>query len=313
MSPLAILTASLPVYLMMFVGVLFRKLKLLPNETDKGLLNLTVWLLYPSLIADRIIGNPALKDPAQVGIGAFLGFAIIACTMLIAFSVARLLRMKEGEGSRTFGLSNGMQNYGYLAIPVTEAIFDKNLIGVLFTHTLGIELAVWTLGIGLLTGLKNAPWKQALNPIVFAIIGSLVLHYSGAAAYLPKIFTLLFTYLGNCAIPISVILAGAGIADLLGKEKFQLKVAIAAPIVRLGLLAFFILCVARWFPMNEDLKKVLIVQAAMPSAVFTLVLAKLYGGHPQTAAVSILSSSFLSLFTVPWVIAFGIWFVGVQK
>ena len=66
MSPSAILTATLPVYLTMVIGVLARRLGILPKEADLGIMNLCVKVLTPCLIMDRIIGNPALRDGGQV-------------------------------------------------------------------------------------------------------------------------------------------------------------------------------------------------------------------------------------------------------
>lgn len=311
MSPLAILTATLPVYLTMLIGALIRRLGLLPKEADMGIMNLSVKVLTPCLILERIVGNPALRDGKQVLLASGIGYGLVAIGILVCYLVSPLIGLKKGDGARTFAMATGLQNYGFVAIPVIEALFGKQLIGVLFTYTLGVEVALWTVGVGLLTGLGKAPWKHAINPPVISIIIALALHYSGVGNHMPQMLHNLFGQLGACAIPLSVVLIGASISDVFGTERIRWNIAIASPILRLGILPFTILLCARWMPITDELKRILCVQAAMPSAVFTIVVARVYGGHASTAVLVVLATTIISIFTVPWMIGFGLKFVGL--
>ena len=311
MSPSTIIAATFPVYLTMLIGALVRRIGWLPREADTGIMNLCVRLLTPCLALDRIVGNPALGDFYQVLLAASIGYGLVAFGMLFCYALAPVIGLKRGEGSRTFGMATGLQNYGFVAIPVIEALFGKPLIGVLFTYTVGVELALWTMGVGLLTGLGKAPWKHAINPPVISIIAALALHYSGLGSHMPLMLRTMFAQLGACAIPLSVLLIGATIGDLIGTERIRWNVAIASPVLRLAVLPFgFFLC-ARYLPVTDDMKRILCVQAAMPSAVFTIVVARVYGGHAATAVLVVLATTIVSIFTVPWMIGFGLRFVGL--
>jgi predicted permease len=63
--------------------------------------------------------------------------------------------------------------------------------------------------------------------------------------------------------------------------------------------------------MTMEHKQVLVLEAAMPSAVFPIVLAKLYKGDPTTAIRVVLGTAVVSLVTIPLWIEFGIKFVGL--
>lgn len=307
-----VLTATLPVYLMMVVGALARRLGSMPREADAGIMNVSVRVLFPCLILERIVGNPALAEWRQTLLAAAVGFCLVAASILACYGVARLIGLKRHEGARTFGLCVGLQNYGFVAIPVLEALFqDKFLIGILFTYTLGVELAVWSVGVGLLTGLSKAPWRHAINAPVIAILASLALHYAGVGPHVPQMLHALAGQLGACAIPLSVLLIGASIHDLIGSERLRWKVALLSPLLRLGILPFGFLLAARWLPMSDPLKKIMCVQAAMPGAVFTIVLARHYGGHAATAVLVVVSTTIVSLFTAPWMIGFALRFLGL--
>jgi malate permease and related proteins len=83
-------------------------------------------------------------------------------------------------------------------------------------------------------------------------------------------------------------------------------------VVRLGLMPVLMLCLARWLPCSDELKRVLVVQAAMPTAVFPIIMSKYFGGQPLTAVQVVLSTTAVSLLTCPLWIRAGLAWVGVS-
>lgn len=312
MDFVTVFNATLPVYLMMLTGALVRRFGWLPQEAEAGVMNVVVRVLTPCLAFERIVGNPTLGDASHIMLAAFLGYSLVAVTMIGSYFLTPLLGLKKGAGARTFGLCTGLQNYGFVAIPVLETLFGRELVGVLFTYSLGVELALWTIGVGLLTGLGKAPWRRVFTPPVFGILGSLALHYGGAAPHIPTFIHSFASQLGNCAIPVSLLLIGAVLMDCVVAERMNWVVAITAPVLRLLILPFVLLFAARWVPMSVELKKVFCVQAAMPSAVFTVLLARHYGGHAPTAALIVVSTTLGSILTITWMISFGMRFLGLS-
>lgn len=308
---LSILSVAVPVYLTMGAGALARRTGLLKPEADVSLMKLSVMMLTPALIIERVVGNPAVMSLPPVLLAAGLGYALVALGIAFTYLVAPLIGLKKGEGRRTFSVACGLQNYGFVAIPIVTALFpDKGTLGVLFTFTLGVELACWTAGVGLLTGLDKAPWRLALNAPVITILTSLVLNFTGLHAHVPQVAHNTFTMLGACAVPLAVLLIGASIADLWGQGAMQWKVAIVSPILRLGIIPIAFLLAARYMPVSVELKRVIIVQGAMPSAVFNIMIARLYGGHAPTAVQVVMATTIVSCVTTPLVIAWGLRFVG---
>jgi predicted permease len=307
-----ILAATVPVYLTMLVGALVRRLGWLPREADVGIMSLAVRVLTPCLAFERIVGNEALNDASQVLLNATVGYVLVGSSMLMCLAVAPVIGLKRGEGSRSFALSTGLQNYGFVAIPVVDALFhDKMLVGVMFTFTIGVELAMWTVGVGMLTGFTKAPWRLALNVPVIAILLSLTLHFLGAGPHVPPLLHTVTGQLGACAIPVSVLLIGASISDLIGSERIRWNVAIAAPVLRMAVLPLGFIAAGALVPVSTEMKRILCVQAAMPAAVFTVVVARHYGGHAATAVLVIVSTTLVSLFSAPLVIGLAMRWLGV--
>jgi malate permease and related proteins len=82
-------------------------------------------------------------------------------------------------------------------------------------------------------------------------------------------------------------------------------------LLRLGVLPFLFLLVARYLPCSTELKQVIVLEAAMPAAVFPIVISKHYGGDVNTALRVVLSTSVAGLITIPLWIRFGMKFVGL--
>ena len=308
---LSILSVAVPVYLTMAAGALARKTGLLKPEADVSLMKLSVMMLTPALIVERVVGNPAVMSLPPVLIAAGLGYGLIVFGIALTYFVAPLIGLKKGEGRRTFSVACGLQNYGFVAIPIVTALFpDKGTLGVLFTFTLGVELACWTAGVGLLTGLDKAPWRLALNAPVLTILISLLLNFSGLHAHVPLVAHNTFAMLGACAVPLAVLLIGASIADLWGQGAMQWKVAVVSPILRLGIIPLAFLAAAYYLPISLELKRVIVVQGAMPSAVFNIMIARLYGGQASTAVQVVMATTIVSCVTTPLVIAWGLKLVG---
>lgn len=307
-----ILNVILPVYLTMILGGVVRKLGILTPEADKSLMRLVVSVLTPALIFDRVVGNPNVMEPLPVLVAAGLGFSLVVLGIVISYFAAPLLGLKKGLGRRTFGVSTGLQNYGFVAIPIITALFAKDgTLGVLFTFSLGVELALWTAGVGLLTGLGNAPWKAVLTPPVITILASLAINFTGLHRYEPEVLNPFLGMLGDCVVPLAVLLIGASIADIWGQEPVKWSVAIAAPVLRLGIIPMAFLAAACLLPIGVQLKQILVVQAAMPSAVFNIVIARHYGGHPSTAVQVVLATTVVSILTTPFMIGWGMKLAGL--
>ncbi|MCB1279633.1 AEC family transporter [Prosthecobacter sp.] len=308
---LSILSVAIPVYLTMAAGAVARRTGLLKPEADVSLMKLSVMLLTPALIIERVVGNESVMNIGPVAVAAGLGFTLVALSIGFSYFVAPIIGLKRGEGRRTFGVACGLQNYGFVAIPIVTALFpDKGTLGVLFTFTLGVEIACWTAGVGMLTGFDKAPWRLALNAPVITILSSLALNFTGLHGYIPAMAHNTFTMLGACAVPLAVLLIGASIADLIGQERMQWKVAVLSPVLRLGVLPFGFVAAAYYLPVTTELKRILIVQAAMPSAVFNIMIARMYGGHAPTAVQVVIATTVVSCVTTPIVIAWGLKLVG---
>jgi predicted permease len=277
----------------------------------------------PCLIFTVVTNNEALREARNLVLPPLVGFGNILLGYAVGMLVASLGPSVHGMTTRrqraTFALTVGMFNYGYIPLPLVKLLFDDQTLGVLFVHNLGVELALWTFGVLLLSGhLGKAWWRQMLNPVSGAIVVALLFNFTEATPYLPIFLTRGIGWLGETAIPISLLLVGATIADQLRRRESPpdraagAKTAAAACLLRLGLLPPLMLLVVSLLPATDELKRVVAIQAAMPTALFPIVLARLYAGSPGVAALIGLTTSAISFVTIPFWIPLGLRLLGVE-
>ena len=300
--------AVLPVLVMMGAGFGLRRIGLFPEGMDRPVMRLVLNLLVPCLVLDRILGQPMLRDPRMLLWAVGLGFAFVVAGALISYFAAPVFGLSRGAGRRTFGLCCGIQNYGYIAIPVLEAVFGAGAnLGVLFVHSVGVELAMWTLGVMMLSGSSRPQWRLMLNGPLIAVVAALILNFAGVDRWIPGFLGESISRLGNCSIPVSLVLVGVTFAELMRQWRPRLGVGVGACVLRLLAIPSLMLGTVYLLPVPSDLSRVIVVQAAMPAAVFPILLARIYGGHGKTAIDVVSVSSLVSVATIPLVVGLGQW------
>ncbi len=310
---LQLLTAVAPVFLMIGAGWGFRRAGVLTAEADGSLLRLVVNLLFPCLILDTILGNPALNEIGNVLLAPAVGFGTVALGYGVSYLAAPLFGVREMRARRTFAFTTGLYNYGYLALPMVQSLFPARTSGVLFIHNIGVEICLWTLGVMLIRG--SAPresWRQVLNAPVITILLAVALHFAGGRSWLPGFVLAAVKGLGAAGLPLALVLTGATFADEARGVRMNGSVndSIGACALRLGVLPLCFLLLARWLPCPDELRRVILVQAAMPCGMIPVILSKHYGGDPALALRIVLVTTALALLTIPLWIQLGLRWVG---
>ena len=307
---LHLLAIVAPVFVMIGVGVILRRVGWLTAEADASLLRVGVNLLTPCLIFQSVVGSVALQDPRNLLWPPLLGALSLLVGMAAGWGMARALGLQRGTGLRTFAFTIGFSNYGYMPIPLIAALFGTGTLGVLFVFNTGIELAVWTAGILVLSGGSlRENWRKLVNPPAVSLLLGVALN--SLRVPVPAPLQDVVGALAGCAVPLALVLIGAMLDEHLRRprELVAPRIVGAATLVRLGLLPLVLLAAARGLPVSRELKQVLVVQAAMPAGVTTIVLAKYYGGQPLTAARIVVGTTLAAVLLIPPWIRFGLWWV----
>ncbi len=312
--------STIPVYIFFAIGYWLRHKGGITPRDDGVIMQLAMDVGYPCLIFYNIMKYMVVEaDPAITGIGFSLqaiacGFLELLVGVMAAWLVARVLRLRIGTGLRTFTLSAGVQNYAFFVIPIIQMLFSAPgdpSMGVLFIHNMGCELFVWSLGVVLMCGgAGNLRLNTLLRGPLLAVCVSLAIAWSGLGGFIaqPPIMKAA-EMIGAVTTPICLILFGCSMFDLKAGFRWQPRLLSAGLVARLVLAPAFILLLAWALPVDPLIKRIMVIQSAIPSAVIPVILAKRFGGRPELGTQVLLSTTVCSFLTLPLWLALGNTFV----
>ncbi|MGB0370060.1 MAG: AEC family transporter [Opitutales bacterium] len=319
-SPLDISIKIFPVFFIICSGVAIRRLNWLKPEGDSSLIKLLINVLMPCLAFTHIVNNPALQNPSNLWLPPLTGVISILLGIGIGWLAMRWFRPGAHKPRRTFALTVGIFNYGYFAIPLALALYGEHVVGVQFLFNLGVEATLWSVGVALLRnpGEANSFWENirlSITPPVVAIFISMLLNVSGIGLHIPDAVIGASDLLGRCAIPIGVLLVGANLHDLVRDNKDWYKdwqIPLLACFLRLLLVPIIFLLICRVLPLTDELSRVCVIAASVPSGIFPIVMARIYGGDTLVALRVVISTTLVGVFTIPLWISFGEQFLSVR-
>lgn len=310
---LTVFSAVMPAYFLVAVGVALRKANWLTHEADETLIRVVVNVLTPCLILDNVLNNPVLRRADNLLLPPLFGFGGILLGVVVAWWLRRLTGAKTERELRTFVCASGFQNYGYAPLPLVTILFSRETTGVLFLHNLGVDIAMWSVGLVVLGHAGLLDWRKFVNPPLVAILAGVGLNLAGFQ--FPAFLKESNRMLGACCFPLGLMLIGATLAETTSQLRAGggWRLMAGACLVRCGVLPVLMLLAAKFVPASTELKRVLVVQAAMPSAVFPIVLARRYSGDPLTAVRVVVATSVVGFATIPVWVRLGLGFVFGSK
>jgi len=297
-----ILTYVAPPVLLLLLGAALRRAGWFKAEADASVSVLTVRVLYPCFFFYHIVGS---EDQMASGNLAFVvggGFLAITLGFFVAWLVARITKM-DVNSAPAFTFASGIFNYGYFAFPVAISLFGEEILPKFIVFNLGVEIAIWTVGILFLAS-SGFKFTRLINPPAISIVLALLVKNWGGDDMLPSFVWEVIKMLGACSIPVGLLLIGGNISDLMKGFKFSkgYKVEISSVAVRLAIVPALLLLYAWKGPVPDGMewfRKVLLVQAAMPAGIFALVVVRIYEGDRTTAMRAIMATLLGSLLTLP--------------
>ena len=311
-----ILGQTIPVFLIIGIGCLCRVVGLVNESSEKNIMTLALNVLYPCFIISNVCGNQALQLVSVVGTALAAGLTLTIAALAVAAGVGRLLKLKAGAERNTFTVSGALQNYGFIPIPLFKGLFPdeaKETIGVLFVHNLGLELALWTIGVVIISGTRTGMWRRLINGPTVAIVVGLLLNFTTVYQFIPGVATEAMTKLGNCTIPVSLLLVGVSLAGVVLKGNWisDWRIPVGALLVRFLIMPVLFLLAAQTLSYSRPLMLIMLVESAMPAAVFPIVIAKHFGGKPAVAVEIVICTTVASLLMTPALLTLAFWLFGV--
>jgi predicted permease len=314
---LPIFSRVMGVFLVMVAGAVARRFGWVTRDADASLSRLTAYLLLPALFVDRILGNSEFQLAGSAWVPPAIGLVATASQLLLAFAFARRVGRHIGlasDGSqRAFALSVGLCNYGYIPLPLAQHFYPDAEVSLIL-HNVGVDLALWSVGIWVIGGGQGGSNRQRFfSPPVLAIVAAFAIKQLGAEALIPAPVMQMAGALGQCAVPLGLALSGAILFDFASQVPWRnaIRTILAACGFRLLAMPLLLLVAASLLPLTPPMRQVMLLQAAMPSAVFAVILARLFDKDVATAVQVVLATSVVGTISIPLWLYFGrMWLIG---
>ena len=294
---LTILENISPVFLVIGLGYLSRKLGFLPDSFIQPANRLVYYIAIPILIFSEISrGNFAESfNPGQIG-GTFLAVAGIFTLSLVAGGAMRL----SPNGRATFSQTSFHGNLGYVGLAVvfyvlgTEGRAAASVLAgflMLFQNFLSISLFTLLARGGERLSL-NTVWKFLGNPIILATLLGLI--FSAGGIKVPGFLAHTFRIVAEMALPLALLIIGGSLKPFSTRRVRLVALSAALKLAILPMAGFYIF---RLIHLEPGAAGAAIIFLASPSATISYVMAAEMGGDKDLAAAAVTASTALSIIT----------------
>ncbi|MDH3226129.1 MAG: AEC family transporter [Thermoleophilia bacterium] len=285
------------------VGVVLRRAGLLRQEDGPALVRIVLYAALPALVFLILIRADLDAELALVPVAAWLVHGVMLAT---CFGLAALWSM-DRPLTGAFVTSTAVGNTGFFGLPLIAAsgagvslpaavMYDALGTGIMtFTTTVVIASAFGERGSGAAIDWERLGRALSLPPMWALAIG-IAVNLMGVDT-LPMAIERPLELLSAAVLPLVMLYAGL-IIDARDLRQFW-AVVTASAILRLGMAALVGLGVGLALGLRDELLRTVVLMAAMPTAMMSLVIGSEFKVRYEMIAGAVLVTTLLSTMTLP--------------
>ncbi len=284
-----ILQIVAPVFFLALIGYVWRRMGL--NFDIAFVSRLSMQVSVPALlfsVLSRIEVDPvAFRDLAAASLAVYVAIGVASWVMIRG----------AGLSTRTYLSPFVFGNTGNVGLPITLFAYGEQ--GLAYAMVVFAVMAVlnFTLGVWIVTG-KGTPWEALKQPVFYGAALGMLFAYQGWQA--PQVVNDTLSLVGQIAIPTMLITLGVAVAQLDVRDFGR---ALWLSLAKFGLCALAALVMVAAFQLERVAAGALIIQAIMPVAVTSYLLATRYDAEPDVVAGLVVVSTLVSVVALPLTLA----------
>jgi predicted permease len=277
----------IPIFIIILVGYAIGKIKKIDIQP---FIDLIVYIAGPCLIFSSIVGS-------DINLTEFTTIAVAALAIIFSMALLALLILKIAKSDKkglclpmTFG------NTSYLGYPVALFAFGMDGLSRAVVYDMMNSLVIFSLGIYIIQH-RNELQEAFKVPLLYAVVVGLVVNLLKIPV--PQEIFKPIEMIGMITIPLALLVLGYKLTQITIESA---KIASLASVFRI-LGGFFVaLVIINLFSIDELAKDIILLQAAMPSAVMTMILASKYERDASLVASVVLITTVVSMVTIPLIL-----------
>jgi hypothetical protein len=287
----------LPVFVVIGLGYAFARRNHAELRTAS---RLTFFVLSPCLVFVSLLeSDMSGGETAQI----FLFVVLMVLTMgALAWVTGRALHLTRQQ-LIGFLLAAMFVNAGNYGLGVTKLAFGEAAEARAVIYFVSSSILIYTLGTLIASGFKGG-WRGALKhlltlPQVYALLAVFIIRATGWQVPEPIMEGL--TLPARATIPVMLLLLGMQLAKSSIGQYW--KAASAGTALRLVVAPFIAVGLAALLNLSGPARQAGILEASMPTAVISTLIANEYEAEPQLVTATVLLSTLLSPISLSIIIA----------
>jgi len=283
------------------LGLLFRRLRVLPDNSADVLNRVVLYLCLPAAVLTYV---PRLRlDPGVLGLVAVPWLLAAAAVVLVGLCT-RALQLRRDEHAVLL-LCVGLTNSSFIGIPMVRALLGESALPYAVVYDqFGTFVLLSTFGLVVLAryggdtppGLRQILGRVAAFPPVWALLVALTL----MPAQPPGWIGAALKSLSDAMLPLVMLAVGLSLQLRLPAE--ELRPLAAGLLLKLLLMPLLALGLCALLGLHGQMRQVAVLETAMPTMITAAALAISHRLAPRLAAALVGYSILFSLLTLPaWV------------
>ena len=306
MSTFIVIQQMLVLFALMVVGYFCYKAAWLDKNAYGKLSKIVVNVMNPMLIINGVLNKDTGDDYRKVLTNLLLVGIYFVLLIMMSFLVVRILKISHPLES-LYRLMLIFSNVGFIAIPVISSVYGESAVLYIAFYILGYNFLLYTYGLHLVevsvgeneSGKGEKAYKKIINSGVIACIAAILIFATGIRV--PSSVEAFVSYLGEPAVPLSMLLIGASMAQQDLKQLFADIKMYLFLLIRMLLIPVAAVFIIKGIAIDPRIKGTFILMLAMPVGSIVVLLAADRGADETCCIKGSILSTLFSVVTIPLV------------
>ena len=300
----ALLTKMTIFVVLMVIGYIGAKTKLLNQEFTKAASKLTLNVFMTAAILNSVIANPPRLSGGELAEAMLVSTAAIVLCYLLSALLVRLLPFQK-ERKPLIELLISVTNTMFIGVPVAEPVLGSQAVFYIALSCIPFNVILYTYGIWRMNQSGEKVKLHLKDMLCVPLIATLVaLLIFLLKLPMPGLVKELCSTMSAATMPMSMIVIGSSLGGVSLLDAFREKSLYFVSLVRLVVVPLLTLPVLKLITADPVLLGAMIIIAGCPSAVVVTVLAIQYGRDAEYTSKGILLDTVLSMITLPALVSF---------
>ena len=300
----ALLTKMVIFVVLMVIGYIGARTKLLNSEFTKAASKLTLNVFMSATIINSVIANPPQLSGGELAKVMLACFVSVGFGYLLSALIVRLLPFQR-ERKPLMELLISVTNTMFIGVPVAEPIFGSQAVFYIAMSCIPFNVFLYTYGVWRMnqSGERvKLNWKNMVSVPLIATMAALLIFVLNIP--MPGVVKELCSTLSAATMPMSMLVIGSSLGGVSLLDAFREKNLYFVSLMRLVLVPLLTLPVLKLITTDPVLLGAMVIIAGCPSAVMVTVLAIQYGRDAEYTSKGILLDTVLSMVTLPALVYF---------